>query len=183
MLDAMTRNWGALAFRGVVAILFGIAAFIWPGLTVRVLVVLLAAFALVEGIANIAGGIRVREGWAIAEGAISAIAGVVMLVVGPVITAIALLYVVAAWAILTGIIRIIAAIQLRRVLQNEWVLVASGVASLVFGVIAAISPGAGILAIIWFVAAWSIVLGILLVVLAINLRQLAHGRSGATFGM
>jgi uncharacterized membrane protein HdeD (DUF308 family) len=179
MLEAMTRTWGALAFRGTVAILFGIIAFVWPGPTIQVLVFLLAAFALVEGAINLLGGLRAREGWALAEGIVSVIVGIVILSVGPTITAIALLYLVAAWAILTGIARIVAAIQLRRVLRNEWLLVGSGAASLLFGIIAAVFPGAGILALLWFVAAWSIILGVFLVVLALQMRQLAHHLSAA----
>jgi len=174
MLEAMTRNWGALAFRGLVAILFGIVAFVWPGLTIGVVVLLVAAFALVEGVINVVAGVRVREGWSIAEGVISVLFGAVVLVVGPGWTALALLYLVAAWAIITGIARIVAAIQLRRVLNNEWLLIASGAASVIFGLIAAIFPGAGILALVWFVAAWSIILGAFLIVLALQLRQMAH---------
>ena len=100
--------------------------------------------------------------------------GAVVLVVGPGWTALALLYLVAAWAIITGIARIVAAIQLRRVLNNEWLLIASGAASVIFGLIAAVFPGAGILALVWFVAAWSIILGAFLIVLALQLRQMAH---------
>ena len=174
MLEAMTRNWGALAFRGTVAILFGIVAFLWPGLTIGAIVLLLAAFALVEGVINIVAGVRVREGWSIAEGVISVLFGAVILIVGPAWTALALLYLVAAWAIITGIARIVAAIQLRRTLNNEWLLVASGAASVIFGLIAAVFPGAGILALLWFVAAWSIILGVFLIVLALQLRQLSH---------
>ena len=92
MLEAMTRNWGALAFRGLVAILFGIVAFAWPGLTIGVIVLLVAAFALVEGVINVVAGVRVREGWSIAEGVISVLFGAVVLVVGPAWTALALLY-------------------------------------------------------------------------------------------
>jgi len=179
MLEAMTRSWGALAFRGAVAILFGIVAFVWPGVTIGVLVLLLAAFALVEGVINVVSGLRVRQGWAIAEGVLSVLFGIVVVVVGPAWTALALLYLVAAWAILTGIARIVAAIQLRRMLNNEWLLIASGAASLIFGLIAAVFPGAGILALLWFVAAWSIILGVFLVVLALQLRQLSHGLSHA----
>jgi uncharacterized membrane protein HdeD (DUF308 family) len=179
MVEAMTRSWGALAFRGTAAILFGIVAFVWPGPTIGVLVLLLAAFALVEGVINIVAGLRVREGWAVAEGAVSVLFGIVILVVGPAWTALALLYLVAAWAIITGIARIVAAIQLRRTLTNEWLLIASGAASLIFGLIAAIFPGAGILALLWFVAAWSIILGVFLIVLALQLRQLAHHLSHA----
>jgi uncharacterized membrane protein HdeD (DUF308 family) len=178
MLEAMTRNWGAIALRGFIAVLFGVIAFVWPGPTVAVLVLLLGAFALVEGVTNIVAGVRAREGWAIFEGIISVLVGIVI-VVWPGITALALLYVVAAWAIITGIVRIVAAIQLRRVIRNEWLLVGSGVASIIFGVIAAAFPGAGILALIWLLAAWSIVLGVLLIALALSLRSLTHELSSA----
>jgi uncharacterized membrane protein HdeD (DUF308 family) len=176
MVEAMTRNWGAIALRGFIAVLLGVIAIVWPGPTVAVLVILLGAFALVEGVTNIVAGIRMREGWTIAEGLISLAVGIVI-VIWPAITALALLYVVAAWAILTGILRIVAAIELRRVIRNEWLLAGSGVASIIFGLIAAVFPGAGILAIVWLLGAWLIVLGVLLIALALTLRQLAHGRS------
>ena len=178
MLEAMTRNWGAIALRGVIAVLLGVIAIVWPGPTVAVLVILLGAFALVEGAANIVAGARGREGWAIAEGIISVVVGIVI-VVWPAITALALLYVVAAWAIITGIVRIVAAVQLRRVIRNEWLLAGSGLASIIFGVIAAVFPGAGILAIIWLLGAWLIVLGVILVAFALSIRQLAHGPATA----
>jgi uncharacterized membrane protein HdeD (DUF308 family) len=170
----MTRNWGAIALRGVIAVLLGVIAIVWPGPTVGVLVILLGAFALVEGVANVVAGVRGREGWAIAEGVISVVVGIVI-VIWPAITALVLLYIVATWAIITGIVRIVAAIQLRRVVRNEWLLLGSGLASVIFGVIAAVFPGAGILALIWLLGAWLIVLGVLLIALALSLRQLAHG--------
>ena len=178
MLEAMTRNWGAIALRGFIAVLLGVIAIVWPGPTVAVLVILLGAFALVEGVANVVAGVRGREGWAIAEGIISVVVGIVI-VVWPAITALALLYVVAAWAIITGIVRIVAAVQLRRVIRNEWLLAGSGLASIVFGVIAAVFPGAGILAIIWLLGAWLIVLGVILIAFALSIRQLAHGHATA----
>src|ERR1700736_1399857 len=178
MLEAMTRNWGAIALRGFIAVLLGAVAIVWPGPTVGVLVILLGAFALVEGVANIVAGVRGREGWAIGEGVISVAVGLVI-VVWPAITALALLYVIAAGAIITGIVRIVAAIQLRRVLRNEWLLAGSGLASVIFGVIAAVFPGAGILALIWLLGAWLVVLGIILIAFAVSLRQLAHSPNRA----
>ena len=139
MLEAMTRNWSAYAFRGAVAIVLGILAILWPGATVGVFVILLAAFALIEGVINVAAGIRGREGWAIFEGVVSVIAGVVMLA-WPAITALVLLYLVAAWAIITGVARIVAAIQLRRVLRNEWMLVGSGCRSAFRGAPSSLCP-------------------------------------------
>jgi uncharacterized membrane protein HdeD (DUF308 family) len=129
-------------------------------------------------VTNVVAGVRGREGWAIAEGIISVVVGIVI-VVWPAITALALLYVVAAWAIITGIVRIVAAVQLRRVIRNEWLLVGSGVASIIFGAIAALFPGAGILALIWLLGAWLIVLGVILIAFALSLRQLAHGLTRA----
>ena len=178
MLGAMTRNWGAMALRGVIAVLLGVIAIVWPGPTVAVLVILLGAFALVEGVTNIVAGVRGRQGWALAEGIISVVVGIVI-VVWPGITALALLYVIAFWAILTGILRIVAAIQLRREIRNEWLLIGSGLASIIFGVIAAVFPGAGILALIWLLGAWLIVLGVILIAFALSMRQLGHGLSTA----
>ena len=173
MLEVMSRHWGAIALRGVLAILFGVVAFVWPGPTVAVLVILLGAFALLEGITNIVIGVRGREGFEIFEGVVSAIVGLIFLF-RPGIGALTVIYFVAAWAIITGITRVVAAIQLRRVLRNEWLLVLAGLASVLFGVIVAVFPGAGIVALIWFVAAWAIVIGVLLVALAIELRGMAH---------
>jgi uncharacterized membrane protein HdeD (DUF308 family) len=173
MLEVMSRNWGGIALRGVLAILFGIVAFVWPGPTVAVLVIFLGAFALLEGITNVVIGVRGRQGLYILEGVISVIAGVIFLV-WPGLGALTLLYLVAFWAILTGIVRIVAAVQMRRVVHNEWFLILSGVASVLFGAIAAVFPGAGILALLWFVAAWAIVIGVLLIALAISVRQVGH---------
>jgi uncharacterized membrane protein HdeD (DUF308 family) len=178
VVEAMTRNWGAIALRGLIAVLLGVIAIVWPGPTVAVLVILLGAFALVEGVTNIVAGVRGREGWAIAEGILSVVVGIVI-VAWPAITALARLYVVAAWAIITGIVRIVAAIQLRRVIRNEWLLVGSGLASVIFGVIAAVFPGAGILTLIWLLGAWLIVLGVFLIALALQMRQLTHRVSHA----
>jgi len=143
-----------------------------------VLVILLGAFALVEGVTNMVAGVRGRQAWALAEGIISVVVGIVI-VVWPAITALALLYVVAAWAIFTGIVRIVAAVQLRRVIRNEWLLLGSGLASIIFGAIPAVFPGAGLLAQIWLLGAWLIVLGLILIALALSLRQLAHGHPAA----
>jgi uncharacterized membrane protein HdeD (DUF308 family) len=179
MVEVMSRNWGGIALRGVLAILFGIVAFVWPGATVAVLVIFLGAFALLEGITNVVIGVRGRQGLYILEGAISVIAGVIFLV-WPGLGALTLLYLVAFWAILTGIVRIVAAVQMRRVVHNEWFLILSGVASVLFGAIAAVFPGAGILALLWFVAAWAIVIGVLLIALAISVRQMGHRTTSAS---
>ena len=179
----VSRIWWSLVLRGGLAILFGIVALFYTGQTLLALVFVFGFFALLNGIMLIVAAVRAGEGhlrWGLLafSGIIGVAAGIVSFV-WPGLTALAIVFIVAAWAIITGITRIVAAIQLRRVLQNEWLLVGSGVASVIFGAIAALFPGAGILAIIWLLGAWLIVLGVLLIALAFSLRQLAHGLSTA----
>jgi uncharacterized membrane protein HdeD (DUF308 family) len=176
MVADLARYWWVLAIRGVAAILFGIAAFVWPGITLTVLVLLFGAYALVDGIFAVVAGISVRkeqERWwlMVLEGVVGIIIGVLTFLY-PSITALVLLYFIAAWAIVTGAFEIAAAIRLRREIEGEWLLALAGIASLIFGVLLVIQPGAGALALIWLIGAYAIVFGILMLVLAFRLRGL-----------
>ena len=176
MLLVLARNWWMLALRGVLAIIFGLAAFLWPGLTLTVLVLLFGAYALVDGVFAVIAGVRrygERERWwaLVLEGLAGIVIGVLTFL-WPGITAFALLYLIAAWAILTGVLEIAAAIRLRREIEGEWLLGLSGVASVIFGVLLMILPGPGALALIWLIGAYAIVFGVLLLVLAFRLRSL-----------
>jgi uncharacterized membrane protein HdeD (DUF308 family) len=171
----LIRNWWLLALRGVAAILFGIGAFAWPSITLAVLVALFGAYALVDGIFSIVSAVRTgeqeRHSWALLiEGALGVIAGLVTFV-WPGITALALLLIIAFWAILTGLLEIVAAIRLRHEIRNEWLLGLSGIASLVFGLILAARPDAGVLAVIWIIGAYTLVFGVLMLALAFRLRR------------
>jgi uncharacterized membrane protein HdeD (DUF308 family) len=183
MANMLARNWWAVALRGVIAILFGLAALFLPGITVTVLVLLFGAYALVDGIFTLIAGIRRaaehRSRWLtlIMEGLLGIIAGIIALV-WPGVAQFGLLWVIAAWAILTGILEIAAAIRLRREIQGEAWLVLSGLASLVFGVLLLVWPVAGILALIWLIGAYGIVFGVLLLVLAFRLRSWQNTYSG-----
>lgn len=173
-LVVLASNWWALVARGVIAILFGVAAFVWPGVSLTALVLLFAAFALADGILAIVLGVRgfrrdERWGAFLIQG-ILGIGIAVVTVLWPAITALALLFLVAAWAILTGVLEIVAAVRLRREIRGEWLLALAGVASVGFGVLLVIYPGAGILALLWLLAVYAIVLGILLVWLGFRLR-------------
>ena len=180
MLDVLTRYWWAVALRGALAVVFGLVALVWPGVTIIVLVALFGAYVLVDGVialgAAVFGGPRParRRGWLIFE-AVTGIAAGVITFVWPGITALALLMVIAAWAVITGVVEIVAAVRLRRELEGEWLLAVSGVASIVFGLLLAIRPSAGAVAVVWLIGAYAILFGAVLVALGLRLRKLHHG--------
>jgi len=175
ILPVLSRNWWALALRGLAAIVFGVLAFVWPGITLWALVLLFGAYMLVDGIFAIVAAVRAagREArwWLLlVEGVLGVLAGFVAFLL-PGITALALLYLVAAWAIFTGILQIVGAVRLRREIEGEWALILGGVLSVIFGVLLAVLPGPGILALVWLIGAYAVVSGMLLIVLAFRVRN------------
>jgi uncharacterized membrane protein HdeD (DUF308 family) len=182
MMQAVARNWWALVLRGVAGVLFGLAAFFWPGVTLVVLVAMFGAYALVDGIFNVVAAIRSADSdrwWALLIAGILGIVAGVWTFFWPDVTALALLYLIAAWAVVTGILEIVAAIRLRREIEGEWMLVLSGFLSVLFGLYIAFVPGAGALAIVWIIGAYALVSGVLLIALGFRLRSLAHSELGA----
>jgi uncharacterized membrane protein HdeD (DUF308 family) len=176
MLDLLSRNWWMLALRGVAAIIFGVLAFVWPGATIAALVMLFGAFATVDGVLAIAAALSNVVGqqrrWSILlQGVVGLVIGIATFV-WPNVTALTLLYLIAAWAITTGILEIVVAIELRRELSNEWLLVLSGIVSIVFGMLVIAFPGAGALSVLWMIAAYAEVVGVLLLVLSFRIRAL-----------
>lgn len=174
MTFALARNWWSLVIRGMLGILVGVITFVWPGITFSALVFLFAAYALVDGVMSISGAVHAahaHERWAVLliEGILGIVAASVT-VLWPAITALTLIFVIAAWAIATGIAEIVAAVRLRKYISGEWLLVLSGVASIVFGVLVALAPVAGALAIALWFGAYTFVFGILLMVLGFRLR-------------
>ena len=172
----VSRLWWALVLRGVVAILFGLIAFFWPGITLVSLVLMFGAYAFIEGIASVVLGIREygeRERWwgTLLSGLVSVGAGIVTLL-SPGITALALLTLIAVWAILRGGLDIVAAIRLRHVIQGEWLLALGGILSIGFGLLLLARPGAGALAVVWWIGAYALVLGAVLIVLGFRARSL-----------
>jgi uncharacterized membrane protein HdeD (DUF308 family) len=171
----LARNWWALVLRGAGAILFGILAFVWPGLTVAALVALFGAFALVDGVLALIAAWRAAERrrpwWPMALEGLAGVALAVLTFLWPGATAFALLYLIAAWAILTGVLEVAAAVRLRREIEGEWLLALIGTASVAFGLLAVIFPGSGAVAIVWAIAAYALVFGVLLVGLGLRLRR------------
>jgi uncharacterized membrane protein HdeD (DUF308 family) len=175
MVDTFRLNWWLLALRGLVAVLFGVLAFVWPGATLITLVWLFGAFALVNGLLSLILAAKAPKGYPrigslILGGLLGILAGLLTFVM-PGITALGLLMLIAAWAIVTGIMEVVAAIRLRKIIANEWLLILAGIASVAFGVILFLRPAAGALALIWWIGAWALIFGILLIVLAFRMRN------------
>src|SRR5688500_1132501 len=173
----LTRNWWAIALRGVAAIIFGLLTFVMPGITLAALVLLFGAYAIVDGVFNLVAVARGQAGerdeprWLLVlEGIVSIAAGLVAFL-WPGLTALALVYLIGAWAIVKGVLEVIAAVRLRRQIENEWWLGVSGALSIVFGALVMIAPGAGALALAFWIGAYAIVFGALLVGLALRLRS------------
>jgi uncharacterized membrane protein HdeD (DUF308 family) len=175
----LSLDWRRVGLRGLAAVAFGVLTLVWPGLTITALVLLFGIYALVDGIVHLtaAFGSRGRAGEGrgvlIFEGVAGVIAGVLALVWTD-ITALALLYVIAAWAIVIGVTRIVVALQMRRVIPNEWLLVASGSLSVIFGIVLIAVPVAGALAITWLIGFYALLFGFMLLGLAARLRS-SHG--------
>jgi uncharacterized membrane protein HdeD (DUF308 family) len=182
MLPALAGNWWALLVRGIVAVFFGLAALFWPGLTLFVLIVFFGAYVLVDGIFALVAGIRGSAGrrWPLlAEGVLGVLAGLITFF-WPGMTALVLLYVIAAWAIFTGILKVVMAISLRREIENERLMVLSGALSVLFGVLLAVLPGAGVLSLVWLIGIYALVFGIALIVLGLRVRGHNQGSSRVT---
>ena len=177
MLGDLRTNWWAVAVRGVLAVMFGLLAFFIPAITFVALVLLFGAYALADGFLAIIAAVR-RQGdapwWAVALRGIAGIAAGVITIFMPTLTALTLVFVIAAWAITTGILDIVAAIRLRKYIEGEWLMAVTGLLSLLFGIALVAAPGAGALAVLWIIAAYAIALGVLLIVLGVRLRS--HAR-------
>ena len=184
-VDELARHWWVVALRGLAAVLFGVLAFAWPGMTLAVLVILFGVYALADGILGLITAFRGETQHRLAlllEGIVSVLAGLAAFA-WPGLTALVLLYIIAFWAIVTGVLEIVAAVRLRRIISNEWALIIGGALSVLFGIVLLVAPGAGALAVVFLIGAYAIVFGIALLGLSWRLRahhQTAPG--GARLG-
>ncbi|GIH26118.1 hypothetical protein Aph01nite_44280 [Acrocarpospora phusangensis] len=170
-------RWQALAVRGVLAIIFGLIALIWPAITLKALVITFGVYALVNGVYTIYGAFRDRasgeRGWLLFSGIVSLAAGIAVLV-WPAITALALMLLIGAWFLVTGVIEIVGAAVRRKELEGEWLMVLSGALAVIFGLILLIWPGAGALALVALIAIFAIVMGVAMLVEAFRERNVTH---------
>lgn len=177
MLTILAGHWGLMLLRAVTAIGFGILALLWPGLTLAALVVLFGAYALVDGVAALfmAFASRGQPGFGslLVEGLAGTVAGVVTFLY-PGLTAIALLAVIAAWALMIGIAAIATAIALRHEISGAWPLPLIGALSILLAFLLMLRPGVGALAVAWMVALYALIAGVTQLVFALRMRQLAH---------
>jgi uncharacterized membrane protein HdeD (DUF308 family) len=185
MSNVLTRNWGWVAARGVIAIIFGVLTLFYPQITLVTLVLWFGVFALADGISTVVAAIANRRGephWVamLIGGVLSIAAGIITFVV-PGITAITLLYLIALWAIIVGVTEIATAIKLRKVIEGEWMLVAAGLLTVALGVFLIARPGEGALAVVLWIGIYAIFSGVIRLALAFRLRSLGRSTNfGAT---
>jgi uncharacterized membrane protein HdeD (DUF308 family) len=181
VLEALRRNWWTLVARGVCALLFGFIAWIWPGLTLLALLICWGTFAVVNGAVTLFSAFA-RDGleprWILLlEGGVSLLAGAVALLY-PRFTALLFLYLLAGWALLSGAVELIAAYRLRKEIRGEFWLGFAGVLSLLFGLMLVLRPGAGALTVVWLIAVFAVMYGVVLIAWGLHLRELAAQAAG-----
>jgi uncharacterized membrane protein HdeD (DUF308 family) len=179
MDNFFVRAWWVLALRGIFGIVFAVLALMWPGLTLLTLSVLFGAWALAAGVVAVTGAVRHRrtdDDWwlPLLLGLVSIGAGIVALW-NPVLTALVLVLVMGANALVSGVLDIVAAIRLRKAIRGEWMLALSGIASIIFGALVFLFPAAGAFALVWLISVYALVSGALLLVAAFRARALARG--------
>src|SRR5213595_4018450 len=177
LIETLKRHWWFPVIRGIAAIVFGIIAFVYPGLTIATLVLFFGAWVLIDGTFRIVGAIGHRAsdldwGWQLVIGIIGIIIGFLTFR-APQITALALIIYIAAWALMIGASEIAFAIKLRREIKGEWFLILMGLASIIFAVLLLWNPGPGALALVWLIGSYAIVFGVLAIIFGFRLRSLA----------
>jgi uncharacterized membrane protein HdeD (DUF308 family) len=177
MRSMFGRSWWGLVLRGLLSIIFGIAVFVMPNTSLLALITLFGAFAFVDGVLALINAFKTGTGnkrfWALLlEGLVGIAIGIITLV-NPSLTAVSLLYVIAAWAVITGVLEIITAIRYADEMEHEWLLGLGGLISVILGVMLALNPAAGIMAVLWMIGAYAIVFGALLIVAGLRARGAA----------
>ncbi|KRW94883.1 HdeD family acid-resistance protein [Paracoccus sp. MKU1] len=176
LIRVMADHWWVPLLRGIAAILFGLLALIWPGLTVYALLLVFGAYAIFDGAMAIVTAFRRKSSddrwwaWAL-DGALSLLIGL-MALFWPEATALAFIIWMAAWGVVAGVFRIIAAIRLRDEIEGEWALGLSGLLLMAWGVLLALVPAAGLLSIAWLIGLFALLIGVVMIVLALRLRGL-----------
>ncbi len=176
LIETLKRHWWVPVIRGIAAIIFGVIAFVYPGLTIAVLVLLFGAWVLVDGVFRIVGAIGHRA--SDSDWGFNLIIGILGIIIGfltfhaPGITALALVIYIAAWALMIGATEIAVAIKLRREIKGEWFLILMGLASIVFAILLLWNPVLGAATLIWIMAWYAVIFGVLAIIFGLRLRSL-----------
>jgi uncharacterized membrane protein HdeD (DUF308 family) len=178
MLASICKHWRELVFRGVLAVIFGVVTIMWPGISLRALIGVFAAFTFLDGVFGIAAGLKGGpEGkvwWPMLLMGVLAIGAGIATLAWPGLTALILLAIIAASAIMRGILQISAAISLRKQIDDEWVLGLSGTMSILFGILLIARPSAGALAVVLLIGAYMLALGIMEIALGMRMRRVSN---------
>ena len=181
MLELLSRYWWTLLLRGLAAIIFGVVAFMWPGISITALVLVFGAYVLVDGIFSLIAAFsnkaQSEQRWLTGlVGALGILFGLLTFI-WPAAAALALLLYIAAWSLATGVLQIVAAIRLRKEIKGEFWLGLAGALSIAFAVLVLLNPGAGALAFIWLISAYAIAFGIAFVILSFRLKGMKPAAS------
>lgn len=174
--SALHRSWWLLLLRGIAAVAFGALTFIWPQISLVSLILVFGVYVLADGLLALAAAIRgggLAPRWWLALGGMISILAAVVAFAWPGLTALVLVYVIGFWSILRGVLEIVGAIRLRNEIAREWSLAAAGALSVIFGLILVFMPGAGVMGLLWLIAAWAVLFGLLLIWVAFKVRALA----------
>ena len=176
----LASRWGWVVFRGVIGVLFGLVAFARPGAMAFSMVLVFGCYAFVSGIATVIAAARsgrAGESWGalLVEGLLGIAIGAVA-VLWPASTALAFVWALAVWAIASGVLEIVSAVRLRKLISHEWALGIAGALSIAFGLLMLYRPVAGGLAVVWWLGAYALIFGAMMIVLGFRLRRVAHPR-------
>lgn len=166
------HNWWSLALRGIAAVLFGLAIFIWPGITIEALIILFGAFAFLGGVFSIFAAIKTNGGWILVlQGILGILIGLAALFI-PLLLIDILIMIIAAWAVVVGGLELVMALRLAHIGPGRWLLILNGLLSVLFGILLMIWPGTGVMVMLWLIGAYAIIDGVLLFGLAFHLHGL-----------
>jgi uncharacterized membrane protein HdeD (DUF308 family) len=176
-LDRLHRVWGLIVLRGVAAILFGVLAFVWPGITLAALVLVWGAYGVLDGLCALIASLRLEDGkpmWTLALVGLLGIAAGLLTLMWPQLTAAVLLLIIAGWAVAMGVFQLAAAIRFRKWISNEWLLALSGLLSIAFGMLLLARPGASAVALVWVIGWFAFLFGGLLVMFGLRIKGVVN---------